>query len=121
MKDALTSVFRHLLTGAAGLGAFLAAQGIIGPGDVADVDAAGLTLADALGVFIAIVLTRAALFAAGKVVSGGKAQGLPLVIGLSVGAAVFGTALPSCTPASMRVGINWAAREAAYEVIEATK
>lgn len=52
--------------------------------------------------------------------SDGPAGGLGLFAFLCVAAASV-MALPSCTASDLRAGVNWAAREAAFEVIEATK
>jgi hypothetical protein len=116
MQAHLLSLFRHLLTGLSGLGAYLFTQGLIQAGDAPAVDAAGQQLVEPVAAVLAMVLTRVILFQVGRyfpslapLLSGqspiahdgqpskGSESGgnlLPLLIGMA--AALLVVSLPSC-------------------------
>lgn len=98
MKNSILSILRHSLTGLAGLGGFLASKGLADAGDAASLDAAGVSLADALAVIAAAVLARMALWAMGKVFSSDTSAGVAGWIGL---AGFLGFSLPACSPQQM--------------------
>lgn len=134
MKAQLASQVRHLLTFLAGIGGILLGWNLIAPEQVAEVNDAGAKLVEPLTVIIgavAVFLARAALAWFARIFrngtgelengsNGGGSAGGPLLL-LLLGCTVAGSLLPSCSAADLRTGVNWAVREAAYEVIESTK
>jgi hypothetical protein len=105
MKTYLASLLRHAFTALAGLGAFLLSHNLIDQGDVAAVDAAGVSLGAALVVILTAIIGRMALTIFGKFFAGaagenggasGGAASLLLWAGTAAG---FMGGLPSCSPA----------------------
>lgn len=105
MKETLTSLLRHAFTALLGLGTFMYSQGYIGSDDVADVNASGAAMANALSAIIVVLLSRLFLKFSGKLIDAHVNEekndngflGL-LLLGM-VG--LFGFALPSCSPAQV--------------------
>ena len=124
MKAQLTSLLRHALTALFGLGGFLTAKGLISPDDAEAVNAASVSLVDAIVVIVVAVVARL-IFSkvpglapasssgsddpAGSSANGvdqraasGGTSGLLVMAGLL---ALALAALPSCAGMPVRVGI----------------
>lgn len=106
MKNTLSSLIRHSLTALAGVGGLLLSHGLLASGDLAQVNAAGGQLQDALTVIGSAVGLRLAIMITGKIfpataakLSGAAGGLVPLWIGLTT--AAFMGALPSCSPAEL--------------------
>lgn len=123
MKETITSILRHAVTGLAGLGGLLAAKGWIAPDDTAAVDAAGANLGAALVVIGSAVAVRLLMMGlakfptlfrlgAGETKGGtgnGASGGAALLLLVSTAAGFMGC-LPSCAPGQLsnvpiRIGI----------------
>lgn len=102
MKEILNSFLRHAFTGLAGLGTYLAQHGGIDPTDVPAVNAAGVSLGDALQVIIAILLARLFLWLSGKVVKPGAP--LLVVLCLCLGSLTVG-GLSGCSGMPVTIGL----------------
>ena len=111
MKETIATLLRHAFTALAGLGTFMYSQGYIGSDDVADVNASGAALGNALSAIIVVILVRLFMKFSGKLMDAhaadvdtekknddGGLYGLLLLLGM-VG--LFGLALPSCSPSQL--------------------
>jgi len=97
LPPAIATAIRHAFTSLASLGAFLAARGWLDSADVPAVNAAGVSLGDALGVVAAALVARAVWWVGSQIVTGGGGGSVPLFVVLTgCGAAAVGT-LPSCS------------------------
>ncbi|WAC18868.1 hypothetical protein OVA24_16680 [Luteolibacter sp. SL250] len=113
----LTTHLRHLLTGLAGIGTYLATLTPVDPATVTQINDAGKDLVDPLAAFfalLAIVAVRLVIAALGKVfpslgerlgnaASGGMSGGASVLL-ISMAAAVGGL-LPSCADYPMTGGV----------------
>lgn len=95
LPPAIATSIRHAFTALASLGAFLAARGWLDSADVPAVNAAGVSLGDALGVVAAALLARFVWWVGSMIASGGGVRSVSLLI-TGCGAAAVGT-LPSCS------------------------
>jgi len=102
MKTTIESLLRHSFTGLAGLGALFATKGWIDPGDAGPVNAAGVSLADALVVILAAVIGRLLIAMTGKLLRSGAGEGRgsggASALMLCMGLGVLMGSLASCTP-----------------------
>jgi hypothetical protein len=102
-RDAIYSLLRHALTSLAALGGFLASHGVIAAGDVATVNAAGVSLGDAFSVILSAIVARVVIWLMALVFGnsgpglGGGAGALGL---LAVGLMIAGSA-SSCSTAQL--------------------
>jgi hypothetical protein len=103
-----TSILRHLLTFLAGLGALLAARGLIAPQDAPAVDAAGSSLIEPLALIlaaVAVAVVRLLMAWCGHTFSvrgDGSAKSLAaLALPWAGMAGVMGFNPPSCTPSQI--------------------
>ena len=74
MKIMIASLLRHAFTALAGLGGLLFSRGLIEAGDVAQVDASGVSLGAALSVIITAIAGRLLLTLLGKAITGGTGE-----------------------------------------------
>jgi hypothetical protein len=95
LKNELASLLRHALTALAGIGSLLAARGCIAEEDIEAVNAAGLSVTEALIVVAVAIVARIFISLAGKLKLPGtaalmmmSAAALPLLMGLSVAASL---------------------------------
>lgn len=97
--SAISSAIRHTVTSLAALGGYLAAHGLINAGDVATVNAAGLTLSNALTAIGTALIARLMIYLAGVVFGKGvdSASASLLVLGC-MGMALSVIGLSSCNP-----------------------
>lgn len=70
LPPAVSSALRHAFTALASLGTFLSVHGWISPSDAAGVNAAGVSLGDALAVVAAAVVARLLIWIGGKFAGG---------------------------------------------------
>ncbi|MFU8894020.1 MAG: hypothetical protein ACNA8L_10365 [Luteolibacter sp.] len=93
LKNELASLLRHALTALAGIGSLLAARGCIAAEDEAAVNAAGLSVTEAVIVVAVAIVARILISLSGKLrLPGGpaalcmmmSAAALPLVMGITV-------------------------------------
>ena len=108
MKAYIASILRHVFTGFAVLGTWLAAHDLIDPSDVASVNGAGMSLGAALVVILSAIIGRFLITGLGKIFPGmGKTSGsaggqVPLwMLGTGMAAGLMGLSLPSCSPQSV--------------------
>lgn len=104
MKTTIASLLRHAFTGLAGVGALLATKGWIDPEDATAVNAAGVSLGEAVVVILAAVCGRMLISVMGKVLRQGAGEGTPpggvgIPIIMCMGLGLLGLSLASCTPA----------------------
>lgn len=95
LPPAIATALRHAFTSLASLGAFLAARGWLDSADVPAVNAAGVSLGDALGVVAAALVARFMWWVGSMIVSGGGVSSVALLLA-GCGAAAVVT-LPSCS------------------------
>ena len=107
MKTYIASLLRHSFTSLAGLGGFLVSYNLLDQGDVAGVDAAGVSLGTAVATILTAVAGRLLLTLTGKMfsASAGDSSGtsggaLLMLFVLGTLAGIMGC-LPACSTAQL--------------------
>ena len=108
MKTTIASLLRHAFTALASIGGLLLSANLINPGDVAEVNAAGVSIGTALVGILTALVARLVLAFTGKLLTGGvpgESSGtpggaLPLLVLVGTLAVVMGC-LPACSTAQL--------------------
>ncbi len=106
MKPYIASLLRHAFTALAGLGGLLLSHNLLDPADVAQVDAAGVSIGTALGVVLTAVIGRLLLTLGGKMFTGAAGEssgtsGVALLFVLVGASAVVMGCLPACSTSQL--------------------
>ncbi len=104
MKTTIASLLRHAFTALASIGGLLLSANLINPGDVAGVNAAGVSIGTALVGILTALVARLVLAFTGKLLTGGvpgessgtSGGALPLLCVLGTLGGIMGC-LPACS------------------------